>query len=61
MSGNCHFQIKWLDNPEYKKDDWMWEVVRAKQKAHLVKRNLIFRIWVKLPLKFTRNFEEEEY
>ena len=19
MSGNCHFQIKWLDNPEYKK------------------------------------------
>jgi hypothetical protein len=18
MSGNCHFQIKWLDNPEYK-------------------------------------------
>jgi hypothetical protein len=28
----------------------MWEVVRAKQKAHLVKRNFIFRIWVKLPL-----------
>jgi hypothetical protein len=19
MSENCHFQIKWLDNPEYKK------------------------------------------
>jgi hypothetical protein len=42
MSGNCHFQIKWLDNPEYKKDGWMWEVVRAKQKAHLVKRHFIF-------------------
>jgi hypothetical protein len=40
MSGNCHFQIKCLDNPEYKKDGWMWEVVRAKQKAHLVKTAL---------------------
>ena len=34
MPANCHFQIKWLDNLEYKKKNgWIGEVVRAKLNA----------------------------
>jgi hypothetical protein len=32
MPGNCHFQIKWLDNPEYKKKRWL-DVGSSESKA----------------------------